>query len=69
MRGDRGASVPVGTDDFNNRIIEEYRANEGRVGGPLASSCLRKFGTKTGRQIPLFVLTRDDRGDPSGTHA
>jgi hypothetical protein len=29
-------SAPDGTNDFNNMIIEEFRANQGRVGGAWA---------------------------------
>jgi deazaflavin-dependent oxidoreductase (nitroreductase family) len=28
-------SAPGGASDYNTKIIEEFRANEGRVGGPL----------------------------------
>jgi hypothetical protein len=39
-------STSAGTKDFNDKIVGEFRANEGRVSGPL--------------EIPLFVLTRED---------
>jgi len=31
-------SAPSAASDFNTKIIEEFRANEGRVGGPLAGT-------------------------------
>jgi deazaflavin-dependent oxidoreductase (nitroreductase family) len=31
-------SAPDGTSDYNTKIIEEFRANEGRVGGPWAGT-------------------------------
>ena len=30
-------SAPGGSGDVNAKIIEEFRANQGRVGGPLAA--------------------------------
>jgi len=32
--------TPSGTDDYNTKIIEEFRANAGRVGGPWAGITL-----------------------------
>jgi hypothetical protein len=29
-------SAPGGADDYNTKIIAEFRANQGRVGGPWA---------------------------------
>ena len=45
-------------DDFNHRIIEEFRANGGRVGGPLAGTpmlLLHHIGARSGieRVSPL----------------
>ena len=45
-------------DDFNQRIIEEFRANDGRIGGPLAGTpilLLHHIGAKSGiaRITPL----------------
>ncbi len=31
-------SAPGGASDSNTKIIEEFRANEGRVGGPWAGT-------------------------------
>jgi hypothetical protein len=33
-------SAPGGASDFNSKMIEEFRANEGRVGGPWAGTAL-----------------------------
>ena len=53
-------------DDFNARIVEEFRANEGRVGGmfegrPMAllTTTSRKTGKK--RTNPLMYLRDGDR--------
>ena len=40
-------------NDFNTAIIEEFRANEGRVGGPFANATLlllHHTGAKTGQE-------------------
>jgi deazaflavin-dependent oxidoreductase (nitroreductase family) len=52
--------------DFNARIIEEFRANQGRVGGPFAGSTLlllHHTGAKSGteRVNPLAYLRDGDR--------
>src|SRR5215218_5086655 len=49
--------------DFNRRLVEEFRANNGKVGGPFADRplmVLTTTGAKSGlpRTIPL-VYTRD----------
>jgi hypothetical protein len=44
-------SAPGGTNDFNTKIIEEFRANEGRVSGPLAGATMiliHHIGAKAG---------------------
>jgi len=53
-------------DDFNARIIEEFRANEGRVGGPFEGGTLlllHHVGAKTGtpRVNPLMYNRDGDR--------
>jgi hypothetical protein len=60
-------SAAGGAGDFNTKIIEEFRANGGRVGGTLAgtpmvaqSPDLGKHQARTTRQIPVFMLTRQD---------
>ncbi len=52
--------------DFNAQVIEEFRANEGRVGGPFEGSTLlllHHTGAKTGtaRINPLVYLADGDR--------
>jgi deazaflavin-dependent oxidoreductase (nitroreductase family) len=52
--------------DFNNEIIEEFRANEGRVGGMFDGSTLlllHHTGAKSGTQRvnPLVYLADDGR--------
>ena len=42
--------APDEASDYNTKIIEEFRANEGHVGG-------------TARQIPVFMLTRPAAAD------
>jgi deazaflavin-dependent oxidoreductase (nitroreductase family) len=54
-------------EDFNTRIIEEFRANEGRVGGPFEGApmvLVHHRGRRTGRELvnPMMYL-RDD-ADP-----
>ena len=52
--------------DFNAKVIEEFHANEGRVGGPLAGMSLlllHHTGAKSGqaRVNPLAYLADDGR--------
>ena len=61
LRGDHGASqLQAEPDDFNEQIIEEFRANEGRVSGPLAGTpviLIHHIGAKSGgtRVTPLVA--------------
>lgn len=53
-------------NDFNQRIIEEFRANGGKVGGPFAGApvlLLTTTGRKSGRfhTTPLVYLADGDR--------
>jgi len=53
-------------NDFNRKLIQEFRANGGKVGGQFASSPLAVFtmtGAKSGRprEIPLVYTTDGDR--------
>src|SRR5256886_1673897 len=44
---------PSGANDYNTKIIEEFRANEGRVGGPWAGAALiliHHIGAKSGTE-------------------
>ncbi|HEX2054409.1 MAG TPA: nitroreductase family deazaflavin-dependent oxidoreductase [Actinomycetota bacterium] len=52
--------------NWNQKIIEEFRANEGRVGGPFEGApmvLLTTTGAKTGRShtTPLMYLPEGDR--------
>jgi deazaflavin-dependent oxidoreductase (nitroreductase family) len=72
-------SAPGGANDFNTKIIEEFQANEGRVGGPLAGATMiliRHIGAKSGieRVSPLacslqadgrFAIVASDGGSPT----
>lgn len=54
-------------NDWNGRIIEEFRANEGRVGGPFEGApivLIHHRGRKSGREYvnPVMYLPAD--GDP-----
>ena len=56
----------TGRSDYNTKIIEEFRANEGRVGGPWASTTLiliHHIGAKSGieRITPLACSPQGDR--------
>ena len=72
-------SAPSGTSDFNTKMIEEFRANEGRVGGPWAGTTLiliHHIGARsgTGRVTPLgysrqgdgrFAIVASNGGSPA----
>ncbi|WP_405493645.1 nitroreductase/quinone reductase family protein [Nocardia sp. NBC_00511] len=52
------------TDDWNTNIIKEFRANEGRVGGPFEGApmiVVHHRGRKSGREleIPLMYMADD----------
>jgi deazaflavin-dependent oxidoreductase (nitroreductase family) len=58
-------SAPGGASDFNTRIIEEFRANQGRVRGPLAGTpmiLIHHIGAKSGveRVTPLACNPQPD---------
>jgi deazaflavin-dependent oxidoreductase (nitroreductase family) len=58
-------SAPGGASDFNTKIIEEFRANQGRVGGPLAGTTMiliHHIGAKSGieRVSPLACSLQGD---------
>jgi deazaflavin-dependent oxidoreductase (nitroreductase family) len=58
-------SVPGAANDYNTKIIEEFRANEGRVGGPWADAALiliHHIGAKSGteRVSPLGYFPRGE---------
>jgi deazaflavin-dependent oxidoreductase (nitroreductase family) len=72
-------SASGGANDFNTKIIEEFRANEGRVGGPLAGATIiliHHIGAKSGteRVSPLacnpqgdgrFAIVASNGGSPT----
>jgi deazaflavin-dependent oxidoreductase (nitroreductase family) len=58
-------SAPRRTNDFNDKIIEEFRANHGHVGGPWAGTPLllvHHIGAKSGRDrvTPLGYFPQSD---------
>ena len=71
--------IPDDVDDFNSKIVAEFRANEGRVGGPLAGTpimLIHHIGAKSGieRVTPLaydmqgdgrFVIVASNGGSPT----
>ncbi|MFB1297297.1 nitroreductase family deazaflavin-dependent oxidoreductase [Mycobacterium sp. pW049] len=61
-------------DEFNRNIVEEFRANGGKVGGPFESATLlllHTTGAKSGksRLSPLAYLTIDDKMIIVGSYA
>jgi deazaflavin-dependent oxidoreductase (nitroreductase family) len=58
-------SAPDGASDYNTKIIEEFRANEGRVGGIWAGSpiiLIHHIGARSGteRVTPLGCFPQPD---------
>ncbi len=56
-------SAPGGANDYNAKIVEEFRANQGRVGGPWAGTPLiliHHVGAKSGveRVLPVGCFPR-----------
>jgi deazaflavin-dependent oxidoreductase (nitroreductase family) len=54
--------------DFNTQVIEEFRANEGRVGGNFAGApitLVHHRGRRTGRELvsPMMYLRDDEAPD------
>ena len=54
-----------GADDYNTKIVEEFRANQGRVGGPWAGTTLiliHHIGARSGveRVVPLGCFPQGD---------
>lgn len=61
-------------DDFNRAIVDEFRANGGKVGGPFEGGTLlllHTVGAKSGqpRLSPLAYLTVDDKMIIVGSYA
>ena len=58
-------SASDGADDYNTKIVEEFRANQGRVGGPWAGTTLiliHHIGARSGieRVCPLACSPQED---------
>jgi deazaflavin-dependent oxidoreductase (nitroreductase family) len=54
--------------DWNTQVIEEFRANEGRVGGPFAGApmvLVHHRGRKSGQEMvsPMMYLPHETDGD------
>lgn len=56
-------STPPNMNDFNKRVIEEFRANEGKVGGPFEGRpvmLLTTTGARSGRRFTLPLVYQPD---------
>jgi deazaflavin-dependent oxidoreductase (nitroreductase family) len=58
------------SSDWNTKTIEEFRANEGRVGGPFEGApmvLVHHRGRKSGREYvtPMMYLPHDSDGAPT----
>jgi deazaflavin-dependent oxidoreductase (nitroreductase family) len=64
LTGTRGMENDVSEmDDFNRKVIEEFRANEGKVGGPFEGApvlLLTSTGAKSGEQRTTPVVYQKD---------
>src|SRR5690606_41223614 len=52
-------------NDFNQKVIEEFRANAGKVGGPFEGAdllLLTTTGAKSGRRVTTPVMYLEDGG-------
>ena len=59
-------SEPASFDDWNRRVIAEFRANDGKVGGPFEGASMilvHHFGAKSGteRVSPMVYFPDGDR--------
>lgn len=56
-------AVPAGVEDFNSKVIEEFRANGGKVGGPFEGGpmiLLTTTGARSGAtRVSPLVYTKD----------
>ncbi|SDE25234.1 deazaflavin-dependent oxidoreductase, nitroreductase family [Mycolicibacterium neoaurum] len=71
---DRMGSDAAALSDFNRQIVEEFRANAGKVGGPFEGSTLvllHTVGAKSGqpRLSPLAYLEIDGKALVVGSYA
>ncbi|MET8425915.1 nitroreductase/quinone reductase family protein [Nocardia sp. NPDC004860] len=58
----------IGMSDWNTNIINEFRANEGRVGGPFEGApiiLVHHRGRKTGRELVTPMMYLADEQDPA----
>ncbi|APA98205.1 hypothetical protein NS506_04157 [Nocardia seriolae] len=59
--------MSIMSDDWNTQIINEFRANEGRVGGPFEGApmiLVHHRGRKTGREGVTPLMYQPDEQDP-----
>ena len=71
---DKLVADAIALDDFNRGIVEEFRANGGKVGGPFKGATLlllQTVGAKSGkpRLSPLAYLTVDGKMLIVGSYA
>lgn len=71
---DRLVADTAALDEFNRNIVEEFRANGGKVGGPFEGATLlllHTTGARSGasRLSPLAYLTVDDKMLIIGSYA
>jgi len=71
---DKFVTDTAALDEFNRAIVDEFRANGGKVGGPFEGGTLlllHTTGAKTGktRLSPLAYLTIDDKMLIIGSYA
>ncbi|MFE2997523.1 nitroreductase/quinone reductase family protein [Nocardia sp. NPDC059246] len=58
----------IGMSDWNTNIINEFRANEGRVGGPFEGApiiLVHHRGRRTGRELVTPMMYLADEQDPA----
>ncbi|MEU1204329.1 nitroreductase/quinone reductase family protein [Nocardia sp. NPDC005825] len=58
----------AGMSDWNTNIINEFRANEGRVGGPFEGApmiLMHHRGRKSGRELVTPTMYMADEQDPA----
>lgn len=60
-----------GGDDFNTQVIDEFRTNEGRVGGPFEGApmlLVHHTGRKSGRKTVTPTMYLADDTDPASIY-
>jgi deazaflavin-dependent oxidoreductase (nitroreductase family) len=63
MVGDHGSGRKIMAEDWNSKIIEEFRANGGKVGGPFEGApllLLHTRGARTGQERVNPLMYRPD---------